>query len=191
MNELLKLLTQFQQCLQQQMTMMEELLVIIQREAALVVSFSLPEFERLVTEKDQVVRLAQAAEERRLQILKKLCFMMAFDARGRLPSLSEFQSVARAYAQNVERLVDRETYLQLNALLDDVERVATRYRSAFLHAQPRIEENKKILRALAANLKRSVNFLQAQAAGEKRYDGRGQSVDGSPAATAAFVRVRA
>ncbi|MEY4065388.1 MAG: hypothetical protein RIR26_1596 [Pseudomonadota bacterium] len=191
MNELLKLLAQFQQCLQQQMTMMEELLVIIGREAELVVSFSLPEFERLVTEKDQVVRLAQAAEERRLQILKKLCFMMAFDARGRLPSLSEFQSVGRAYAQNVERLIDRDTQIQLNAALDDVERVSALYRSAFLHAQPRIDENKKILRALAANLKRSVNFLQAQAAGGKRYDGRGQSVDGAPSATAAFVRVRA
>jgi hypothetical protein len=191
MNELLKLLAQFQQCLQQQMTMMEELLVIIEREAELVVSFSLPEFEKLVTEKDQVVRLTQAAEERRLNILKRLCFMMAFDARGKLPTLSEFQTVARSYAQNVERLVDGETFGLLIAALEDLERVALHYRSAFLHAQPKIEENKKVLRALAANFKRSVNFLQSQVGGGKRYDGRGQSVDGAPVSTAAFVRVRA
>lgn len=70
MVELLKLLAQFLQCLRQQMTLMEELLVVIAREEELVVSFSLPEFEKLVTEKDQIVRLTQAAEERRLQLLK-------------------------------------------------------------------------------------------------------------------------
>jgi hypothetical protein len=192
MVELLKLLAQFLQCLRQQMTLMEELLVVIAREEELVVSFSLPEFEKLVTEKDQIVRLTQAAEERRLQLLKKLCFMMAFDARGRMPSLSEFITVARSYCQNVERLVDGETLDKLREALGEIEAVAVLYRSAFLHAQPRIEQNKMILKALAHNFKRSLMVLQNEAASTKRYNERGRSVENTPAKDGvAFVRVRA
>ena len=113
MNELLKFLAQFLQCIRQQMTLLEELLVVLAREEELVVSFSLPDFEKLVVEKDQIVRLIQAAESRRLQILQKLCFMMAFDARGKSPSLSEFVSVAQSYQKNVASLIDPETFGKL------------------------------------------------------------------------------
>ncbi|NBO39249.1 hypothetical protein EBU99_11780 [bacterium] len=192
MNELLKLLAQFLQCLQQQMTLMEDLLGVLAREEELVVSFSLPEFEKLVTEKDQIVRLIQAAEDRRLQVLKKLCFMMAFDARGKMPTLTEFIAVARSYLENIERLVDAETHQRVRASLGDIESIAVIYRSAFLHAQPRIEQNKLILSALARNFKRSVMVFQNEAALTKRYNEKGRSVapnvqkDGIT-----FVRVRA
>lgn len=192
MNELLKLLAQFLQCLKQQMTLLEELLMVIGREEELVVSFSLPEFEKLVTEKDQIVRLAQAAEERRLQLLKKLCFMMAFDARGKLPTLSEFIAVSRSYSGNVERLVDAETLNNLKIAFGEIEALAVLYRSAFLHAQPRIDQNKLILAALARNFKRSLTVLQNEAASAKRYNERGKSVGhASPGDGVAFVRVRA
>jgi hypothetical protein len=192
MIELLKLLAQFLHCLRQQMTQLEELLGVLAREEELVVSFCLPEFEKLVTEKDQIVRLAQAAEDRRQQILKKLCFMMAFDARGRLPSLAEFIEVSQSYLRNVERLVDSEMHASLSSSVREIEEFSAAYRSAFLHAQPRIEQNKIVLRALAANFKRSLQVLQNESTTQNRYNERGRSVDAQAVKQGvAFVRVRA
>ncbi|NBX17914.1 MAG: hypothetical protein EBR09_11165 [Proteobacteria bacterium] len=192
MNELLKILNQFLQCLQLQMTLLEELLVVIAREEELVVSFSLPEFEKLVTEKDQIVRRLHAAEERRMTHLKKLCFLMAFDARGRLPSLTEFVTVSRSYQRNVQNLLDAETGSQLDQIIFSIENLTGDYRSAFLHAQPRIEQNKIILHALARNFKRSIAFLENEAGQNKRYNERGRSVSPSAARdNVSFVRVRA
>jgi hypothetical protein len=192
MNELLKILTQFLQCLQLQMTLLEELLVVISREEELVVSFSLPDFEKLVTEKDQVVRRLHAAEDRRLAQLKKLCFLMAYDARGRLPSLSEFLTVARSYQHNVQNLVDSDTRAQLEHALLEIQNLTEQYRGSFLQAQPRIEQNKLVLQALSRNFKRSIAFLESEGGQTKRYNERGRSV--SPSASrdnVSFVRVRA
>jgi len=109
-----------------------------------------------------------------------------------MPSLSEFMTVARSYSQNVERLVDGETLSQLREALGEIEAVAILYRSVFLQAQPRIEQNKLILKALARNFKRSLMMLQNEAASTKRYNERGRSVENTTAKDGvAFVRVRA
>ncbi|MFZ9518990.1 MAG: hypothetical protein ACO3A4_00780 [Silvanigrellaceae bacterium] len=192
MNELLKILAQFLDCLQQQMTLLEELLVVIAREEDLVVSFSLPEFEKLVTEKDQIVRRAQSAEERRLAAVKKLCFLMAYDARGKMPTLSEFLAVARAYERNVAALIDEQTRKSLAIAIDSIESLADGYRAAFLNAQPRIDQNRLILQSLSQNFKRSISVLENAAGSNKRYNERGKSVAPSAARDGvSFVRVRA
>jgi flagellar biosynthesis/type III secretory pathway chaperone len=192
MNELLKILAQFLDCLQLQMTLLEELLVVIAREEDLVVSFSLPEFEKLVTEKDQIVRRVQSAEERRLSAVKKLCFLMAYDARGKSPSLTEFMSVSRAYQRNVAALIDEQTRQSLALAIDAIDGIADQYRSAFLNAQPRIDQNKMILQALARNFKRSISVLESEAGNNKRYNERGKSVAPSVVRDGvSFVRVRA
>lgn len=192
MLELLKILAQFQQCLQQQMALLEELLVVIAREEELVISFSLPEFEKLVTEKDQIVRRMQSAEERRLTFLKKLCFLMAYDARGKLPSLIEFLAVAVTYQRNVESLIDQDTRAQLASALHEIEDFSRQYRAAFLQAQPRIDQNKLILQSLARNFKRSIAFLEHESGQNKRYNERGRSVAPSVVRDGvSFVRVRA
>jgi flagellar biosynthesis/type III secretory pathway chaperone len=189
---LLKFLAQFLQCLRQQMTLLEELLVVLAREEELVVSFSLPDFEKLVVEKDQIVRLIQAAESRRLQILQKLCFMMAFDARGKSPSLSEFVSVAQSYQKNVASLIDPETFGKLSVFVAEIEHVAQVYRSQFLHAQPRIEQNKLILKSLALNFKRSLMVMESESASSNRYNEKGRRVERTMAESGSnFVRVRA
>lgn len=192
MSELLKILAQFLQCLQLQMTLLEELLIVVAREEELVLAFSLPEFEKLVTEKDQVVRRIQSAEERRLSHLKRLCFLMAYDARGHLPTLNEFLSVARSYQKNVENLVGADVREALASELNAIEECARLYRSAFLNAQPRIEQNKLILQNLARNFRRSLAFLESESAQNKRYNEQGQSVVPSQAKEGiSFVRVRA
>jgi len=192
MNELLKFLAQFLQCLRQQMTLLEELLVVIAREEELVVSFSLPDFEKLVIEKDQIVRLIQAAESRRLQILQKLCFMMAYDARGKSPSLSEFVAVAQSYKKNVASLIEPDTFEKLSVFVAEIEHVADIYRSQFLHAQPRIEQNKLILKALSLNFKRSLMVLESESASTNRYNEKGRRVERSMSeGSSNFVRVRA
>lgn len=191
MNELLKILAQFIQCLQLQMTLLEELLVVIAREEELVVAFSLPEFEKLVTEKDQIVRRLQSAEERRLVHLKKLCFLMAYDARGELPSLVQFMHVARLYQRNVEKLIDAETGRTLEESLSELQKFSEHYRSAFLQSQAKITQNKMILQALSRNFKRSIAVLENESGQNKRYNERGRSV--APSVTrdgVSFVRVR-
>lgn len=192
MSELLKILAQFLECLQLQMTLLEELLVLISREDDLVVSFSLPEFEKLVTDKDQVVRRIHSAEDRRINYLKKLCFLMAYDARGKLPSLSEFNTVAVSYQQNVEKLIDDKTREILAASISELAQVSILYRAAFLQAQPKIEQNKLILKSLAQNFKRSIAVLENAAGQNKRYNERGRSISPSQQRDgASFVRVRA
>jgi len=192
MSELLKFLAQFLQCLRQQMTLLEELLVVLAREEELVASFSLPDFEKLVVEKDQIVRLIQAAESRRLQILQKLCFMMAYDARGKSPSLSEFVAVAQSYQKNVATLIDADTSEKLSVFVAEIEHVAQVYRTQFLHAQPRIEQNKLILKSLALNFKRSLMVMEAESASANRYNEKGRRVEKTMAeGNSNFVRVRA
>lgn len=192
MSELLKFLAQFLQCLRQQMTLLEELLVVLAREEELVASFSLPDFEKLVVEKDQIVRLIQAAESRRVQILQKLCFMMAYDARGKSPSLSEFVAVAQSYQKNVATLIDADTSEKLSVYVAEIEHVAQVYRTQFLHAQPRIEQNKLILKSLALNFKRSLMVMEAESASANRYNEKGRRVEKTMAeGNSNFVRVRA
>ncbi len=192
MSELLKFLAQFLQCLRQQMTLLEELLVVLAREEELVASFSLPDFEKLVVEKDQIVRLIQAAESRRVQILQKLCFMMAYDARGKSPSLSEFVAVAQSYQKNVATLIDADTSEKLSVFVAEIEHVAQVYRTQFLHAQPRIEQNKLILKSLALNFKRSLMVMEAESASANRYNEKGRRVEKTMAeGNSNFVRVRA
>jgi uncharacterized protein YciU (UPF0263 family) len=174
------------------MTLLEELLVVLAREEELVVSFSLPDFEKLVVEKDQIVRLIQAAESRRLQTLQKLCFMMAYDARGKSPSLTEFVTVAQSYQKNVATLIEPDTFEKLSVFVAEIEHVAQVYRSQFLHAQPRIEQNKLILKSLARNFKRSLMVLEAESPSANRYNEKGKRVERTVAEGAPnFVRVRA
>jgi hypothetical protein len=192
MNELLKILAQFLQCLQLQMTLLEELLGAIAREEELVVSFSVPALEKIVTEKDQIYRRLQSAEERRLSHLKKICFLMAYDARGHLPSLSEFISVARSYQRNIENLIDDQMRVQLDSSVGAVEEFSKIYRDAFLNAQPRIEQNKLILQSLARNFRRSITFIESEAGQNKRYNEHGRNVSPSMVRDGvSFVRVRA
>jgi len=174
------------------MTLLEELLVVLAREEELVASFSLPDFEKLVVEKDQIVRLIQAAESRRVQILQKLCFMMAYDARGKSPSLSEFVAVAQSYQKNVATLIDADTSEKLSVFVAEIEHVAQVYRTQFLHAQPRIEQNKLILKSLALNFKRSLMVMEAESASANRYNEKGRRVEKTMAeGNSNFVRVRA
>ena len=69
--------------------------------------------ERMVIVKDQHSRIAQSLEERRVVILKKICYMMAFDPRGQSLSLKLFKFTFSTYIKNIKTLVGEVTYNKL------------------------------------------------------------------------------
>ena len=192
MEELLKLLVGFRDCLSHQMRIFEELLPVLDREEELVLRFDVGEFERLVVEKDQIVRRAQAVEERRLALLRRICFLVAYDARGELPTLRAFLAVFDAYVANVAALVDEATGARVAALSLELRTIAETYLALFQSAAPRIRRNQTVLTKMARNFERSLAILRSEASVEQSYDATGRSrvSDAGPRGTS-FVRVKA
>lgn len=175
MNELLALLSQFRDCLEQQMRLYSELVPVIDREEDMLTRFDVGAFEKVVVEKDQLVRRAQACEERRLALVKRICFMIAFDARGQLPSLRTFLAVFESYCARVATLIDaptREALEEHRAALQDI---AARYFAAFKVIAPRVHRNQIIMRKMARNFERSLSIMQSEANVPSDYDATGKT----------------
>ena len=192
MEELLKLLAGFQDCLSHQMRIFNELLPVLDREEELVLRFDVGEFERLVTEKDTIVRRAQTVEDKRLVTLRRICFLIGFDARGDLPSLRNFLAAFDAYVTNVTTLVDAETRARLEGAKAGLTEVSAEYLALFRSAAPRIGRNQTVLSKMAHNFSRSLAILRSETSFQQDYDasGRTRSRAKGPEATS-FVRVRA
>jgi len=192
MEELLKLLTGFQDCLFHQMQIFEELLPVLDREEELVLRFDVGEFERLVVEKDQIVRRAQAVEERRLGLLRRICFLIAYDARGELPSLRTFLTVFESYVANVQALLEATVRDSLSARSAELRTLSDRYLGLFQAAAPRIRRNQTVLTKMAHNFERSLAILRSEASIEHNYDAAGRSqAAGGGLRHNSFVRVKA
>lgn len=192
MEELLKLLAGFQDCLSHQMRIFNELLPVLDREEELVLRFDVGEFERLVTEKDTIVRRAQTVEDKRLATLRRICFLIGFDARGELPSLRSFLAAFDAYVANVSTLVDAPTRESLEAAKTNLGELAAEYLALFQSAAPRIGRNQTVLTKMAHNFSRSLAILRSETSLQQDYDasGRTRSRSKGPESTS-FVRVRA
>jgi hypothetical protein len=192
MDELLKLLSSFEDCLSHQMRIFRQLLPVLDREEELVVRFDVGEFEKLVVEKDQIVRRAHSVEERRLVALKRVCFLVGYDARGELPSLRAFLVVLDNYAANVAPLLDAETAASLEAVRGRIHAVAAEYLELFRGAAPRIGRNQTVLAKMARNFERSLAILRTEASLQQDYDAAGRArLPGRGAEGNSFVRVKA
>jgi hypothetical protein len=174
MEELLGSFRAFLESLCLQMKIYEELPGILDKEEECVGGFALGEFEKIFTIKDQLVKRAQAAEERRLNLLKRICFLISYDARGKLPSLKTFLIIFGNYVNNVKELVGSDCAEQLKQLLSEFHQVADQYIALFDIVGPRIYRNQQVLRKLSNNFGRSVVLLESQLNMPNNYDAQGK-----------------
>jgi flagellar biosynthesis/type III secretory pathway chaperone len=192
MEELLKLLVGFRDCLSHQMRIFQELLPVLDREEELVLRFDVGEFERLVTEKDQTVRRAQAVEEKRVALLRRICFLIGYDARGQLPTLKDFLSAFDAYVTNVATLLEPawlESLADEKAIMGEI---ASEYLDLFQKAAPRIKRNQTVLSKMAYNFSRSLSILKSESSLQQDYDAAGRTRNNSKGPESnSFVRVKA
>ena len=174
MDELLGLLAAFREHLETQMGLFLELLPLLDQEEELMSIFDVPQFEKIVVAKDQLVKSAARVEERRLSTLRRICFLIGYDART-MPSLSEFLIAMKSYEKNVERLLSFEVHQKIVAERSDIEELAGKYLYAFRSAMPRIQRNQTVLTKLSKNFERSLNVMRSEQNGSDAYDANGRT----------------
>lgn len=175
MEELYKLLAQFEDCLENQIAIFRELIPVLDREEFLIEHFELAEFERLVTEKDQAAKRLEHLESQRIGQLRKICYLVSYDARGQVPNLREFISILKNYTINVQRLLDVSVYQQLLAHTEKINGICISYREMFAGTAPRIYRNELILKKLLANFKKSMNLIETEVVRANNYDRKGKT----------------
>ena len=192
MNELLNLLPLFQESLELQVKIFGDLLPVLDREEEMLMNFDVTDFEKVVVEKDQLVRRAQSAEERRLAALKRICFMISYDARGQLPTLRSFLVLFENYVTNTEKLVDAGVHAELKIWNEHIKTLAAEYMALFKSAQPRILRNQLVLQKMARNFERSLAVMQNEANVGQNYNSQGKSHSRNTGKDGlSFVRVKA
>lgn len=192
MNELLNLLTLFQESLELQVKIFGELLPVLDREEHMLMHFDVADFEKVVVEKDQLVRRAQSAEERRLAALKRICFMISYDARGQLPTLRTFIVLFENYVTNTEKLVDPVVHAQLKIWNENLRTLSEAYLALFKSAQPRIFRNQLVLKKMVRNFERSLAVMQNEANVGHNYNSQGKAHSRNTGKDGlSFVRVKA
>ena len=192
MDELVKLLGRFTATLELQSSLLHELIPVLDREEELIMKFEVSDFESLVVEKDQVVRRAKAAEQVRLQVLQRICFLIGYDARGALPSLRVFLEVFQGYLARVKDLLEASMHEQLSQMYKNLSALSESYLAAFQDLAPRINRNKTVLAKTSVNFARSLSLLRQSASTQDGYNAEGKSSSGPvPAGSFSSVRVKA
>lgn len=175
MEELYKLLAQFEDCLDNQIAIFRELIPILDREEVLIEHFELSDFERLVTEKDQAAKRLEHLEGQRVGQLRKICYLISYDARGKVPNLRDFISILKNYTNNVQRLLDPAVYEQLVMHTEKINGILINYREMFAGTAPRIYRNELVLKKLLANFKKSMNLIENEVVRATNYDSKGKT----------------
>jgi flagellar biosynthesis/type III secretory pathway chaperone len=176
MDELFKLLESFLGHLKTQMELFAELLPILDEEEQMMSIFDVGKFEKIVVRKDQLVQQASRVEEKRVICLRRICFLVGFDARGQaLPSLREFSNVLLSYERNVENLLPAENVTYLKSLCDSIRNLSQSYLDSFTEAAPRIRRNQTVLTRLAKNFEQSLNLLKTEQNSGDGYNALGKS----------------
>lgn len=113
MEELISLISQFNDVLKKQISLYLEFIPILNDEEESIAKYDLAALEKAIILKDQSSRIAQSLEDKRLNILKKICYMIAFDPRGQNLSLKLFKYTFSVYLNNIKTLINSEIYEKL------------------------------------------------------------------------------
>ena len=176
MEELLRLLENFREHLSTQMELFSELLPVLDQEEAMMATFDVSRFEKIVVTKDQLVQRASRVEDRRVICLRRICFLIGYDARGEtLPSLTEFTSILLNYEKNVQALLPADVVLQLAETCSAISELAKHYLSSFRAAAPRIQRNQTVLSRLAKSFELSLNLLRSDQKSSDGYNSHGKT----------------
>lgn len=175
MEELISLLRQFNEVLKKQITSYLEFIPILDEEEQAITSYDLASLEKIVIIKDQHSRISQSLEQRRVQILRKICYMIAFDPRGQKLSLNLFKITFNTYLENIKNLVQDSVYLKLCEENDNITETANEFEKSFEVVYPRIYRSQIILKKLLRNITLSINLFQSESDVGMNYDALGKA----------------
>lgn len=177
MQELFTLLDAFRDQLESQIRIFRELNPILDREEDLIARFDLTDFEKVVVEKDQLSKRSAVIDERRSNTLRRICYLMSYDARGdQLPTLRTFRIILENYTQKVSNLIEAEALKTLHAKGAAFDETEYRFRELYALTAPRIYRNQQILKKLLTNFRMSISLLEREVMKSQNYDKSGKSV---------------
>lgn len=175
MEELLRLLEQFNTTLQQQATFLVDFTLVLDAEEEAISRYHFLDIEKSVTLKDQKVRLFQSLEDKRIQLAQKICALMAFDGRQQNLSLSLLRTVFGTYLNNVRDLVSADFTSRLEVCYEQFCAISAQFLESFQTVSARIYRNKTILKKVLHHINISLNLLGAQTDAGTRYDALGKT----------------
>lgn len=175
MDELLNFIVQFNDILKKQISSYSEFISILDEEEAAISNYDLAALEKIVILKDQHSRIAQSLEERRIFILKKICYMIAFDARGQKLSLKLFKFTFSTYIKNIKTLISEATFEKLIEQENLFHEIANEFEKTFEFVYPRIYRNQIILKKLVKSVSLSLSLFQSEAEVGMNYDSLGKA----------------
>ncbi|KAB8031808.1 flagellar export chaperone FlgN [Fluviispira multicolorata] len=175
MEELISLIAQFNDILKKQIVTYTEFIPILDEEENAICKYDLSYLEKIVILKDQKSRIAISLEEKRLLLIKKICYMIAFDSRGLTLSLNLFAQAFSTYTKNIQSLISSETFCKLKELQDQFFSIKAEYENTFEFIYPRIYRNQVILKKLLRNVTLSLSLFQSEAEVGMNYDSLGKA----------------
>lgn len=191
MEELIKLLAAFRSSLFSLHRIYQELAEVMDREEELIVQYRLSELDRIVTEKDQIVQRATNVESRRIKIAEKICFLIAYNSRGKRITLSEFHLVFERYLENIRSLVEESIFTRIAKEYEEFKTTSTAFSEFFKQMDPRIYRNKQVIKGVLKNITNSVNFFEQALSPSMQYDALGKAkIHRDPLTATTSLRVR-
>jgi flagellar biosynthesis/type III secretory pathway chaperone len=176
MDELLNLLKTLRACIVAIDGAYSQLVEIMETEEDLISRYEMGPVQNVIVEKDQVVQRIQKLEEKRNASMKRICFLISYDARRNLPSLSEFTLVFDSYLSNIEKLIAAEIHVELFNLFVQCKEASHSLKHNFSSRyEPRIYRNKTIVAKCLRNFQRSIKIFEDASGSAGLYDPKGNT----------------
>jgi hypothetical protein len=175
MEELIALIQALQASLKKEMSLLSELLPVLDEEESMLTFFMVPELERVVLEKDSIVRQVKLQEKKRLQNLQRICFLIGYDARKDLPNLTLLENLFGTYEASVANLLTENVKSTLQIAITGFKDTSALYIQFFAKTGPRITRNQKIMSKLAAGMAKSTKILLERSGFTQSYDAQGKT----------------
>lgn len=175
MEELIALIEQLNLTLKQQINLLNEFILILNQEEQSISTYCFLEVEKSIILKDNHSKIMLSLEEKRINILKKICYMIAFDSRGQKLTLPLFKTVFGAYLNNVKNLLTKDVFIKIEELNNNFLEITNEFSLTFENASKRIYRNQIILKKVLKHVNLSLNLFQSEAVSSMNYDSLGKS----------------
>ena len=175
MEELITLFAQFNLIIREQIKLLNEFVFILDQEEDAIARYNFFETEKSVVLKNQHMKMFQAAEEKRIILMKRICYLIAFDSRDQNLSLTLFKDIFSTYLLNVKKLLDENIIQELECLKLDFFEISSEYSSVFENISNRIYRNQVILKKVILHVNMSLNLFQLESESGANYDSLGKT----------------
>jgi flagellar biosynthesis/type III secretory pathway chaperone len=175
MDDLIFLLQQLNKTIEQQISAFNEFIVVLDQEEQSIAAYSFVDVERTFILKDQITQMSYSLEEKRLTLLKKICYFMAYDTRGLKVSLPVFKTVFKTYIENVKKLLSEDIISILEKLYANFNVISEDFKNTFVRASGKIYRNQLILKKVLKHVNLSLNLFQTEADSSMNYDSLGKT----------------